>query len=175
MRRIVVTTLSTATLAAMLSSCSLVSKRADAEPATQAALTGASSQSQTVPTTGVLQTRPTDIKGIAVDLTECSRRSGVLTIKVNFRNTGVPHPSGSLAMDIFSQQLYFVAEDRKYFVLRDSEGAKLDKGDVYSLPEPGDQVSWWAKFPAPPEDVRTVTLLSMPGITPFDDLPISEH
>jgi hypothetical protein len=39
--------------------------------------------------------------------------------------------------------------------------------------EPGAQYTWWAKYPAPPEEVKAVTLYTTVA-APLEDIPVSD-
>ena len=68
---------------------------------------------------------------------------------------------------------------KKYEVLRDEKGvyiAALRSGwsdRWYEKLPPGGTYTLWMKFPAPPPDVKAVTL-QVPGVPPFEDLPIQD-
>jgi hypothetical protein len=38
----------------------------------------------------------------------------------------------------------------------------------------GGQYTWWAKFPAPPPEVKKITLMT-PVTSPFEDIPITDQ
>jgi hypothetical protein len=63
------------------------------------------------------------------------------------------------------------AGKKKYFVARDSENNCLCSRGLSNL-EPGTRLSYWAKFPAPPDDVKKITV-EIPHFTPMEDVPIS--
>ncbi len=65
------------------------------------------------------------------------------------------------------------AEDKKYLILKDSEGAPLAPGGLTADLEAGQTHLWWAKFPAPPPEVGTINLI-IPSVLPFEDLPITD-
>jgi hypothetical protein len=68
---------------------------------------------------------------------------------------------------------------RKYEVLRDEKGnyiAALTSGwrdRWYKTMEPSEQQTIWIKFPAPPPEVRAITL-QLPNMPPFEDLAIQD-
>jgi hypothetical protein len=72
-----------------------------------------------------------------------------------------------------------LAAGKKYEVLKDQENTYIAslrsgwKDQWYDTIEPGESRLIWMKFPAPPADVKTVTL-QVPGVPPFEDLPIQE-
>lgn len=61
---------------------------------------------------------------------------------------------------------------KKYFVVRDSDGACLCSRAIANIP-PSSQSMVWAKFPAPPDDVQKVTI-EIPHFAPLEDVPISK-
>ena len=68
---------------------------------------------------------------------------------------------------------------KKYEVLMDEKGnyiATLRSGyrdQWFQKLKPGETYTIWMKFPAPPPDVKTVTL-QVPGMPPFEDLAIQD-
>jgi hypothetical protein len=133
---------------------------------------------------GVIQTQETTSQGIVAEITECRRKEGVLTIKARFRNTSnkASHltlihypPSGD------HERFYVTAGNKKYFILKDSEGTYLssnsvgnDVGNSVEVKlEPGQTFLWWAKYPAPSADVKKINLM-MPVTAPFEDVPITD-
>ena len=126
----------------------------------------------------VIQSQDTNIGGIVTEIIQCKRKNGVLTIKMRLRNTsdkkkGVSITDGSAAYDKY----YLTAGDKKYFILRDSEKVPLATQDNGNYVNPDidkdDTFTWWAKYPAPPADVKTITFYT--GLTaPFEDLPITD-
>ena len=60
-------------------------------------------------------------------------------------------------------KLYFIADNKKYFVLTDTE-----KQPLWGKTEGN------AKFPAPPAAVKSINLLT-PVASPFDDVPVSDQ
>ena len=118
------------------------------------------------------------------EITECRRKEGVLTIKARFRNTSNKNshltlihypPSGD------HERFYLTAGNKKYFILKDSEGTYLssnsvgnDVGNSVEVKlEPGQTFLWWAKYPAPSADVKKINLM-MPVTAPFEDVPITD-
>ncbi|MBI3669276.1 MAG: hypothetical protein HY237_05800 [Acidobacteria bacterium] len=126
-----------------------------------------------------LQTQDTNAAGVVAELMECKRKEGVLTIKVRFRNTG----TATAAHNIYDRreygEYYVTAANKKYFILKDSEGTYLATqagGGGYLLANlsGGQAFQWWAKYPAPPPEVKKIQLI-MPRVTPFDDVPITDQ
>ena len=130
---------------------------------------------------GVIQTQETNQEGLVAELTECRRQEGVLTIKVRFRNTS--NKPLNLALTRYMQddngRFYVTAGNKKYFMLKDSEGAVLssnsvsESGKIEPKLEPGQTFLWWAKYPAPSADVKKINFM-MPVTPPFEDVPITD-
>jgi hypothetical protein len=129
---------------------------------------------------GVIQTQETNQAGLMGELTECRRSEGVLTIKVRFRNTSTK-PSHlrltnwNAAGD--NEKFYVTAGNKKYFMLKDSEGTYLSSNSasngVEVNLEPGQTFLWWAKYPAPSADVKKINFM-MPVTPPFEGIPITD-
>lgn len=125
----------------------------------------------------VIQSQDTNATGVVAELTECSRKEGVLSIKMRLRNTG-KQPVGFDIMSSHSDydKYYVTADNKKYFILRDSEKTPLTvQADSFGMLHvnlaPGQSFQWWAKYPAPPATVKTLSLYT-PLMAPFDDIPI---
>jgi len=59
---------------------------------------------------------------------------------------------------------------KKYFVVADSDGNCLCSEHVDDI-KPKTQISLWAKFPAPPDNIQKITV-EIPHFIPIDDVPI---
>ena len=130
------------------------------------------------PATPAIQSQDANTAGLVADLTECKRADGVLTVKVRFRNTTGKQVGLQVLLGGGYEKYYVTAGSKKYFILKDSEGAYLASqpnsfGNLNADIEPGQSWQWWAKFPAPPADVSKITLVT-PLAPPFDDVPISD-
>jgi len=128
--------------------------------------------------TEAIQSQDTNVGGLVADITQCKRKDGVLTLKVRLRNTSdkkanVYFTNGYGTYDKY----YLTAGDKKYFVLRDSEGVPLatDNGDGYTNIdiEKDGSYTWWAKYPAPPTEVTSVSFYTA-FAPPFEDVPITD-
>jgi hypothetical protein len=128
---------------------------------------------------GVIQTQDSTTSGIVAELTECKRNEGVLTIKIRFHNTS----NKNSGLDIISgrnyEKFYVTAGKKKYFILKDSEGAYLTpadsgSGNLHVGIGAGESYPWWAKYPAPPAEVKKIGLIT-PITNPFDDVPITDQ
>ena len=71
------------------------------------------------------------------------------------------------------------AGGKKYEVLKDENGSYIAalrpgyRDQWFQRLQPGGTYTIWMKFPAPPADVKTVTL-QVPGVPPFEDLAIQD-
>lgn len=121
--------------------------------------------------------------GVEVTLVEARRTGGEsVTVKWRYRNTqpaDVKISKGGsswvdpyrLTMDAF---LIDPVNKKKYLVITDAEKIPLTSkhGDWQGVTlVPGQTLSAWAKFPAPPADVEKITV-TIPGVAPFEDVPI---
>jgi len=159
----------------------------DTAPATAAAPPAASPESpQPVPApasapapaaAASLASQPTNWPGIVADVTEFRRKGSTLTAKVVLRNQG----TSDAQPDVRYDEVYVMdaAAGKKYEVLQDEKGhyiAALRSGwndRWYQKLAPTESYTLWMKFPAPPPETRTVTL-QVPGVPPFEDLPIQD-
>jgi hypothetical protein len=126
-------------------------------------------------TARVLQVQEVNEPGLLAELTEVTRKDGVLTVKIRFRNTGtdVLHhafETGHGAYDRF----YVTAGTQKYFVLKDTEGEPLAPKYLDVNLDPGATSTWWAKFPAPPPSETTIDLV-IPDAPPIEDVAIGDR
>lgn len=128
------------------------------------------------PASAALKTEDTNIAGIAADVTECARKDGVLSVKVRFRNTSSEKKNLSIIDNRNYEKYYLTAASKKYFILKDTEGTYLTAqasafGGLSMGLEPGAQYTWWAKYPAPPAEVKAVTLYTTVA-APLEDIPV---
>jgi hypothetical protein len=135
----------------------------------------AAAQAQVPP----IQTQETNEAGVVAELTECRRSEGVLSIKVRLRNTGPAPVQVTAIRDRAYDHYYVVAGGKKYFVLRDTEKEPLatvadNSGSVYANLDKGGSFTWWAKYPAPPSEIKKVDYVTPLG-APFEDVPVSER
>jgi hypothetical protein len=128
-------------------------------------------------TAKVIQSQDTNSTGVVADLVECKRKDGVLRIKVRFRNTtaerAVFDVYGNSTQKNEMDKFYVTAASKKYFVLKDAEGTPLMSETLKSEMQKDGTFFWWGKFPAPPSEVKEISL-TMPKVTPFEDVPITD-
>jgi hypothetical protein len=129
----------------------------------------------------VIQSQDTNTSGIVAEIIQARRSEGVLTIKVRFRNTS--NKAGHLTFTNWNAsgndnpKFYLTAGNKKYFMLTDTDGTVLSTNSngngVGADVDPGTTFLWWAKYPAPPADVKKVNFF-MPLTAPFEDVPITD-
>jgi hypothetical protein len=129
---------------------------------------------------GVIQTQETNQEGVVGELTECRRSEGVLTIKVRFRNNSTKRlhltfTAWNASGD--NEKFYVTAGNKKYFMLKDSEGTYLSSNSAGNPAEanlePGQTFLWWGKYPAPSADLKKINFM-MPVTPPFEGVPITD-
>lgn len=130
------------------------------------------------PAGAVIASQETNWKGVVADVTEFRRKGNTLTAKVRltYRPT-----DGEGKVIIVYDEVYLIdtAGGKKYQVLKDEKGAfiaALRQGYTdkwYEYLKPGDSQVIWMKFPAPPAEVKAITL-QLPSVPPFEDLKIQD-
>ena len=146
---------------------------------------GGTSLAADAPSTGrpVLARSDGEKAGLSVEVTELKRGTGgTVTLKfVMVNNTkgqisfNYDYGDRGLSTIDFDTvggiHLLDAVNKKKYLVVRDSEKkcvCSTVKGDI-----PVDErMNLWAKFPAPPEDVKVISVM-IPHFAPMDDVPIS--
>ncbi|MEA2604108.1 MAG: hypothetical protein QOF89_5100 [Acidobacteriota bacterium] len=124
-----------------------------------------------------LASQQTNWPGIVAEVTEFRRKGSTLTARVVLRNQA----GAEAEADIHYGEVYLMdaAAGKKYEALKDEKGtyiAALRSGYPdrwYQKLAPGATYTIWVKFPAPPPDVKAVTL-QLPGMPPFEDLTIQD-
>jgi hypothetical protein len=115
--------------------------------------------------------------GVTVTIQELKRSANALTLRFVMANTS--NQSFATYYALFEKQAHSVdgihlidpVGKKKYFVVRDSDGACVCSREVQAI-APGSQSVLWAKFPAPPDDVQKITV-EIPHFPPFEDVPVS--
>jgi hypothetical protein len=111
------------------------------------------------------------------EVTEFRRKGNTLTARVRLRNQGGEKAQPEVKYD--EVYLMDLAAGKKYQVLADEGGSYIAalrsgwKDRWYGELAPGQGQLLWMKFPAPPPEVRSVTL-QVPGVPPFEDLAIQD-
>jgi hypothetical protein len=123
------------------------------------------------------------VDGVTVHVMSLVRRHGVLTLKVAVVNTG---DTPARVRFVFSgdSPCYLLDEENgsKYFILTDKDGAPIASdsgwvGDGRGLREtiePGRTLRMWMKFPAPPPEVKSLTVV-LNQTEPIEDVPITDR
>jgi len=122
-------------------------------------------------------TQTSNWPGVVADVTEFRRKGSTLTVRVVLRNQG----NVDAEPDIHYNEVYVMdlGAGKKYEVLKDEKGgyiAALHSGwnnRWYERLAPAASYTIWMKFPAPPPEVKSVTL-QVPGMPPFEDVPIQD-
>jgi len=131
----------------------------------------------------VLQSQDTSTSGVVGELIQCRRSGGVLSVKIRFHNTTAAGISFyALGPNTSYDKYYLVAANKKYFILKDTDGTYLAPGanwdcgmpGVCEKLAPGQGTTWWAKFPAPPADVSKADLFT-PVTPPFEGATITDN
>lgn len=135
----------------------------------------------------VLAKEPYRLQGIEVSLLEVKRASGD-TLNVYWRVSN--HSSATqelvkcstgwyckyqLAAGNWGDGIYIIdsANQKKHLVVRTDKKPVVSTSETPLSIEPGSKINLWAKFPAPPLDVKKVSIY-IPGVAPMEDIPISE-
>ena len=126
-----------------------------------------------------IQSQDINAPGFTADIIEAKRSDGMLSIKVRLKNTGTTAAEVKIYAHAKLEAFYVQAEGKKYFVLHDSEKVALATtsdsydGTLSPTVAPGGSFTWWAKFPAPPANVKKFSFYWPLG-SPFDDVPITD-
>jgi hypothetical protein len=115
---------------------------------------------------------------VTAEVTECKRSEGTLTVKIRLRNTGTDDIAFYIVNGNKYDNHYVTAGKKKYLMLRDAEKKPLAPapnpiGDVRVNIPKGGAWTWWAKFPAPPAEVKKIEY-TWPIGTPIDDIPCAD-
>jgi hypothetical protein len=130
-----------------------------------------------------LATADGETPGVTATVKELKRSSGgIVSLKFVITNAsakaadvgynyGDPdHHIGDHA-SVGGVQLIDQAGKKKYFVARDSEGNCVCSRGLKDI-APGTSLNAWARFPAPPDDVKKISVI-IPHFSPLDDVPIA--
>jgi hypothetical protein len=125
------------------------------------------------------QASETNVDGVTAEISEATRKEGVLTVKMRLRNTGSTVTKVQIAQNWLDVDKYYaVAGSTKFLPLKDSKSAPLmvqlgNYGELVQEIKPGGSFLFWAKYPAPPQDARKFTYYT-PLTPPMEDVPISD-
>lgn len=134
------------------------------------------------PSLPVLASSDGEIPGLSIEVTELKRSSGgTLTLKFVMVNNseeeirfgGTYGAGGGNADDytVSGTHLIDAVNKKKYLVVRDT-GNQCVCSKVERAVPVGERMNLWAKFPAPPEDVKVISVMVL-HFAPMDDVPIS--
>ncbi len=123
--------------------------------------------------------------GVTIDLLSAQRKGSVLTLKWEARNTGSTEQEVRFGLVGDRVTTYVVDEESgtKYYALTDAEGhaiasaSKFTEGSTYGVVDkvpPGGTRLYWAKFPAPPAEVKTMTVL-FSNAEPLEEVAITDR
>ena len=150
-----------------------------ASASNSATMAGNASADATGKAADAIQSQDLNTPGFTADIMEAKRSDGVLSIKMRLRNTGAKAAEVKIYAHAKTEAFYVQAEGKKYLVLTDTEQAALatpaDSYDGTLSPSiaPGASYTWWAKYPAPPADIKKFSFYWPLG-APFDDVPITD-
>jgi hypothetical protein len=125
-----------------------------------------------------------EMGGVDVALLEVKRTSGdTLTLKWQYRNkTRENKPLVNVSIANWFDQYRLSAEvylidsvnKKKYLVIEDAKGNPIVAAQTSDVTlGAGQNLTTWAKFPAPPPDVSTISVF-IPHVPPFEDVPIGK-
>jgi hypothetical protein len=148
------------------------------EPVTSAASPGIAPEAST--SSSSAQKADTEWDGISVELTSVTKGEGdTLTIKLKYTNNGSKPVDvskvGQFTSENVAGKVYYIdpKNKKKYLVIKDSTGQELASNMKYLELEPGASKAGWLKLPAPPPDVKTITVY-LPGAPPFEGVAIGQ-
>lgn len=122
------------------------------------------------PASKPLATVATNTKGVSLDVMSVERKGSILTVKWAVRNEGTANAQVHYYLIGKQQTTYTLDEDSgtKYYVLTDKEKNSLASEHVYigsdsygisQYVNAGATGRFWAKFPAPPPAVKSISLM----------------
>jgi hypothetical protein len=131
-----------------------------------------------------LATVSTNWDGIELDLMSVERKGSVLTVKWAVRNTGAEAVKPAFTMVGDGSSTYLVDEENgtKYYALTDKEGHILatmheyigsNRSGIAESIEPGTTKRYWAKFPAPPPAVKSISVF-FTNTEPIEEVAITD-
>jgi len=151
-------------------------------PASAPAPTAAPAAAPAAPVTAAIASADGEQPGRRVEVTELKRVSGGT---VSLRFTMVNDADEIAFHDAYGEAghskdfgsiggvaLVDPVGKKKYLVVRDTDGACVCSRDIPNMAK-ASRLNLWAKLPAPPEDVRKISV-SIPHFAPMDDVPISQ-
>lgn len=114
--------------------------------------------------------------GTRIEITELSRSSGeTVTLKFRLINESGDNASPYGLMergDVSNVHLIDAAGKKKYLVITDSDSKCVCSGGLTTQLDSGKSMNLWARFPAPPAEVKEVSVI-FPHFIPTD-APIAD-
>lgn len=148
-------------------------------PFEDVAIGGTSSETPRSAPLPAIVSQDAEADGLIAEVTNVRRTAGgLLTVALRYRNTGTTAYTFPHAPQIRNTYVLDSTNKRKYTVALDKEQHPLCSETLnFNFPsgvrlEPGDGITVWAKFAAPPESTKTVSV-HPPLAPPFDDVPIA--
>ena len=131
-----------------------------------------------------LASGPTNWPGVTIDLMSVERKGSVLTVKWAVRNAGEKNTEVNFALSAKNMTTYLLDEESgtKYYALTDKEKNTLASehayvgSDAYGISDyvdAGTTNRYWAKFPAPPAEVKTINIF-FTNSDPFEGVAITD-
>jgi hypothetical protein len=117
-----------------------------------------------------------ETSGTRIEITELSRTSGdTVTLKFRLVNDSGDTANPTQLMNGYDVQpvhLIDAAGKKKYLVIKDADGKCVCSSDLESSLDSGKSMNLWARFPAPPAEVKEVSVV-FPHFIPTD-APIAD-
>lgn len=116
-----------------------------------------------------------DVSGISLELTSVQKTGDTIMVRFKYistrdKPTRIDTESGTQVSDMY----YVDAKNKKkYPIIKDTERKPLSSNLDYFEVGAGETKAGWAKFPAPPSDVTTISVY-IPGAPPFENVPIAQ-
>lgn len=132
-----------------------------------------------------LATAETNWTGVSLDLLSVERKGSVLTVKWAVHNTGGAEADVRFGLTGKQITTYVLDEENgvKYYTLTDQEGHALaseseyvgaDTSGISDKIPAGETRRYWMKLPAPPPEVKEVTVF-FANTEPFESVGIAER
>jgi hypothetical protein len=125
----------------------------------------------------------TNIPEIAAQITKCNRAKGVLTIYIEFVNNKEEAYEIKLVDGGNYNQYSVVSSGKRYFILLDADKVPMASPlnsfcylrcqDLQVKIGGGGSYTFWAMYPAPPDEVKSIIFYT-PFSRPFVDVPITD-
>ncbi len=126
-----------------------------------------------------LATGLTDSGSAEGQVVEAVRSGDILSIKVRFKpivagKTEMIYPQ--ISKDDYENSFYVIAGNKKHLLLKDSNDKPLTnpKLMIRTAKDAPIAGSWQGKFPAPPKEIKEVSL-TIPGVETFDAIKITDR